>query len=194
MRNILLIGAGRSATSLIKYLLDKADNEDLFITIGDLSLENAKKFCDGHSRAKAILLDIFDEDQRQKAVQSADLVISMLPARFHIEVAKDCIRFDKHLVTASYVSDEMQTLDEEAKKKGLVFMNEIGLDPTDDIIILTARMRVQRDRLLAESDWTQTVDDPTGKAAEWAAYRQQLRDFPSTWTPGPTADFPEPPA
>lgn len=132
MRNILLIGAGRSATSLIKYLLDKAENENLFITIGDLSLENAKKFCDGHSRAKAILLDIFDEDQRQKAVQLADLVISMLPARFHVEVAKDCISFDKHLVTASYVSDEMEALDEEAKKKGLVFMNEIGLDPGVD--------------------------------------------------------------
>jgi len=56
------------------------------------------------------------------------------------------------------------------------------------------RMRLHRDRLLAESDWTQTADDPTGKAAEWAAYRQQLRDFPATWTPGPIADFPNPPA
>ena len=73
-------------------------------------------------------------------------------------------------------------------------LNEIGLDPTDDTIILTARMRFQRDRLLAASDWTQTVDDPTGKASEWATYRQQLRDFPSTWTPGPIADFPNPPA
>jgi len=73
-------------------------------------------------------------------------------------------------------------------------LNEIGLEPTDDTIILTARMRFQRDRMLAESDWTQTVDDPTGKAAEWATYRQQLRDFPASWTPGPIADFPHPPA
>ena len=55
------------------------------------------------------------------------------------------------------------------------------------------RMRLQRDRLLAESDWTQTVDDPTGNAAAWATYRQALRDFPATWEPGPTADFPEAP-
>jgi hypothetical protein len=72
-------------------------------------------------------------------------------------------------------------------------LNEIGLDPTDDLIILTARMRYQRDRLLAVSDWTQTHDDPTGKRDEWATYRQQLRDFPSTWTVGPTAEFPDPP-
>jgi len=55
-------------------------------------------------------------------------------------------------------------------------------------------MRFERNQLLAASDWTQTADDPTGKAAEWATYRQQLRDFPSTWTPGPTANFPDPPS
>ena len=72
-------------------------------------------------------------------------------------------------------------------------LNSVG-DP--DIIPdewLIERMRIERNRLLTESDWTQTVDDPTGKSAEWATYRQALRDFPSTWTVGPTADFPDPP-
>jgi len=55
------------------------------------------------------------------------------------------------------------------------------------------RMRLHRDRLLAASDWTQAHDDPTGKRDEWATYRQALRDFPSTWTPAPTAEFPEAP-
>ena len=54
-------------------------------------------------------------------------------------------------------------------------------------------MRQMRNLLLADSDWTQTADDPTGKAAEWATYRQALRDFPASWTPGPTAEFPNPP-
>lgn len=54
------------------------------------------------------------------------------------------------------------------------------------------RMRLRRNELLAASDWTQTVDAPVNKTA-WAAYRQALRDFPTTWTPGPTADFPNPP-
>lgn len=132
MKNILIIGAGRSATSLIKYLLDKSESEDLFITIGDLSEANAQKFTQGHPNAKGIQLDVFDAPQRSAAIQSADLVISMLPARFHMEAAKDCILYKKHLVTASYVSDEMQALDEDAKAKGLVFMNEIGVDPGID--------------------------------------------------------------
>jgi len=56
-----------------------------------------------------------------------------------------------------------------------------------------SQMRLHRDRLLAQSDWTQAHDDPTGRRDEWATYRQALRDFPATWTPGPEANFPEPP-
>lgn len=132
MRNILIIGAGRSATCLIRYLLDKSSSEKLFITIGDISLEAAQKFTKNHTNAKGILLDVFNKEERERAVKNCDMVISMLPARFHIEVAKDCITFGKNLVTASYISDEMQNLDKEAKAKGLVFMNEIGVDPGID--------------------------------------------------------------
>ena len=132
MRNILIIGAGRSATSLIRYLLDKSEAEELFITIGDISIQHAQKFTTGHPNGRGILLDVFNEVQRKEAVENSDLVISMLPARFHIEVAKDCIEFGKHLVTASYVSDQMQLLDTKARAKGLVFMNEVGLDPGID--------------------------------------------------------------
>ena len=132
MRNILIIGAGRSATCLIRYLLDKSSSEKLFITIGDISLGAAQKFTKNHTNAKGILLDVFNKEERERAVKNCDMVISMLPARFHIEVAKDCITFGKNLVTASYISDEMQNLDKEAKAKGLVFMNEIGVDPGID--------------------------------------------------------------
>ena len=132
MRNILIIGAGRSATCLIRYLLDKSSSEKLFITIGDISLEAAQKFTKKHTNSKGILLDVFNREEREKAVRNCDMVISMLPARFHIEVAKDCLTFGKNLVTASYISDEMQSLDKEAKAKGLVFMNEIGVDPGID--------------------------------------------------------------
>ena len=132
MRNILIIGAGRSATCLIRYLLDKSSSEKLFITIGDISLEAAQKFTKNHTNSKGILLDVFNKEEREKAVRNCDMVISMLPARFHIEVAKDCLTFGKNLVTASYISDEMQSLNKEAKAKGLVFMNEIGVDPGID--------------------------------------------------------------
>ncbi|WP_420551517.1 saccharopine dehydrogenase family protein [Tenacibaculum aiptasiae] len=132
MRKILIIGAGRSSSSLIKYLLDKSTQENLHITIGDVSIESAQEKTNNHKNATAISLDVFNAEQRIEAIQNADIVISMLPARFHIEVAKDCVTYNKHMVTASYVSDEMQALDKAVKEKGLVFMNEIGLDPGID--------------------------------------------------------------
>ena len=132
MRTILIIGAGRSASSLIHYLLNKSEKENLHLIIGDLSLALAEKKTNNHPNATPISLDIFDENQRKKAIQKANIVISMLPAHLHIEVARDCILYKKHLVTASYISDAMQELDAAAKENNLVFMNEIGLDPGID--------------------------------------------------------------
>ncbi|KOY51040.1 saccharopine dehydrogenase family protein [Polaribacter dokdonensis] len=129
MKNILIIGAGKSSSSLIKYLLDKADIENLFLTIGDLDINNAKQLVNNHKKTNVIQFDVFNDNQRQLEIKNCDLVISMLPARFHIEVAKDCITLKKHMVTASYISKEMQALNEQAKENNLVFMNEIGLDP-----------------------------------------------------------------
>ncbi|MBL85786.1 MAG: saccharopine dehydrogenase [Winogradskyella sp.] len=132
MRKILIIGAGKSSSYLIKYLLDKSQSENLQITIGDLNVENAKKLVSDHTDVNIIHLDVFDSNSRTEAVKNADIVISMLPARFHIEVAKDCITYKKHMVTASYVSKEMEALDDDAKANNLVFMNEIGVDPGID--------------------------------------------------------------
>lgn len=132
MRNILIIGAGRSASSLIQYLLNKSQTENLQLTIADLSLEMAQKKTQNHPNAVAIELNIQNIGDRQREIKKADLVISMLPAHMHIEVAKDCIAYEKHLVTASYISPAMQELDAQAQGKGLIFMNEIGLDPGID--------------------------------------------------------------
>ena len=85
-----------------------------------------------HLNATAIVLYLFDENKRKNQIQKADIVISMLPAHLHIEVAKDCIVYKKHMVTASYISDAMKQLDAEAKQNNLVFMNEVGLDPGID--------------------------------------------------------------
>jgi len=132
MRTILIIGAGRSASSLIKYLLNKSEAEQLQLVIADLSFELARSKTNNHPNAIPIQLDISDIEHRQKEIQKATIVISMLPAHLHIEIAEDCIAFKKHLVTASYISPKMQELDNQAKENGLVFMNEIGLDPGID--------------------------------------------------------------
>lgn len=132
MRNILIFGAGRSASSLIRYLLSKSNEEKLHLTVADLSLNLAKAKTQNHPNATPLALDIFNADERKKAIANASIVISMLPAHLHIEIAKDCLEFKKHLVTASYISDAMQALNEKAIQNNLIFMNEIGLDPGID--------------------------------------------------------------
>ncbi len=132
MRKILIIGSGKSSSYLIKYLLDKSQSENLHITVGDLNTDNARKLVNNHKNSEVIQLDVFNAESRTNAVKKADIVVSMLPARFHIEVAKDCITFKKHMVTASYISKEMQSLNKAAEANGLIFMNEIGVDPGID--------------------------------------------------------------
>ncbi|HXJ98976.1 MAG TPA: saccharopine dehydrogenase C-terminal domain-containing protein [Gelidibacter sp.] len=132
MRKILVIGSGKSSSYLIKYLLDKSAEENLHIIVGDIEIKNAQKLINNHEYGHAITLDVFNKTSRKNAIENADIVISMLPARYHIEVAKDCVTYGKHLVTASYVSKEMEDLNTVVKNKGLVFMNEIGVDPGID--------------------------------------------------------------
>ena len=178
MRKILLIGAGKSTSALIKYLKEKSNEEKLQLIIGDLSLANAEKFAGDHPNTKAIQLDIFKADQRQEAIKNADIVISMLPARFHIEVAKDCVNFNKNLVTASYVSDEMQALDEEVKQKGLTFMNEIGVDPGIDhmsAMQVIDRIRAKGGKMLLFESFTGGLVAPESDTNLW--------NYKFTWNP-----------
>ena len=129
MKNILVIGAGRSAPTLIKYLLEQSGDNDWRVKVGDILLDLASERINGHENGRAIAFDVLDSQQRQKEISVADVVVSMLPPSMHIDVAKDCVELGKHMVTASYVSDEMNDLNEAAKKKGVVLLNEIGVDP-----------------------------------------------------------------
>lgn len=178
MRNILIVGAGKSTGVLINYLLKKAESENLFITIGDIIKENAQKIAGNHSRSKAIHLDIFKKEEREAVVKAADLVISMLPARFHIEVAKDCLKFGKNMVTASYISEEMALLDEEVKEKGLVFMNEIGVDPGIDhmsAMHVIDRIRDNGGKMLLFESFTGGLVAPESDTNLW--------NYKFTWNP-----------
>ncbi|MBO6827976.1 saccharopine dehydrogenase family protein [Allomuricauda sp.] len=131
-RTILVVGAGKSTSYLLDYLLEKSAEEQIHLNIGDLHPENIPDKFASHPNCKVFQLDIFNETERKKAVSEASIVVSMLPASLHINVAQDCLEFEKHFITASYVSDQLRALDEDVKKKGLVFMNEIGLDPGID--------------------------------------------------------------
>ncbi len=132
MKKILVIGAGRSAVTLIKYLLECSSSNDWQVTVGDYSEGLAKSAIENHSNGIAIFFDVNDESQRVSEIRNADIVISMLPASMHILVARDCIRLKKNLVTASYVSQELYSLDESARQAGVLLLNEVGLDPGID--------------------------------------------------------------
>jgi saccharopine dehydrogenase-like NADP-dependent oxidoreductase len=132
MASILILGAGRSSTSLITYLLKAAEAYDWELTIADYALQLAAEKASGNARAKAIAFNINKEEEADALIEQHDLVISMLPARFHPIVAESCLRHGKHLLTASYVSADMKALDKAAKAKDLLFLNECGLDPGID--------------------------------------------------------------
>lgn len=131
MENIIIIGAGKSCSWLIKYLSEQKELP-VKITIADQSIEVAQQLARQHEACSAVRLDIFDQPALEKLIKEASIVISMLPARFHIEVAKTCLSYNKNMVTASYVSKEMDELNDKVEAKGLTFLNEIGVDPGID--------------------------------------------------------------
>ncbi|MGB5269592.1 MAG: saccharopine dehydrogenase family protein [Eudoraea sp.] len=177
-RKILVIGAGKSTSYLLDYFLKKADSENLHLTIGDLNARIISDEIKNHPSCKVIKLDIFKEDEREMAIKNSDIVISMLPARFHIKVAEDCIRFKKHMVTASYISEEIKALDATAKKNGLVFMNEIGLDPGIDhmsAMQIINRIRDKGGKMLLFESFTGGLVAPESDTNLW--------NYKFTWNP-----------
>lgn len=132
MKNLLILGAGRSATTLIQYILAQSSQYGFQITVADADVEAARRKIAGHPNGRAVYLDAGDEAERRALIGQSDVVVSLLPPTMHPEVAEDCLALGKHLATASYVTKSMQVLHEEARRSGLTFMNEIGLDPGID--------------------------------------------------------------
>ena len=129
MKKVLILGAGRTASTLIDYLANSNRQLDLQLTVADSSLELAKNKVQGYSNTSAIGFDAMDNERLETEVAAAELVISMLPVAFHVSVAKACLKFKKNLITASYITDSMRALHDEALKNGVLLLNECGLDP-----------------------------------------------------------------
>lgn len=132
MKTILLFGSGRSAPSLIKYLASKSREYDWQIIIADKNTVQNEKNISGIQNCKLISLDISDEFSRNKLISKSNLVLSMLPARFHELVLKSCLTHKVDLITPSYESKEMKELEVEIEKAGILVLNEMGLDPGID--------------------------------------------------------------
>jgi saccharopine dehydrogenase-like NADP-dependent oxidoreductase len=133
MRSILILGAGRSASSLIQYLIQHAAEQQWRITIGERDIAHARKMVGpGTDAAEAIEINATNAEARSSLIAKHDLVVSMLPAFMHMDVLKDCLRLKKHVITPSYVPDALWPMDAEFKKAGLIVLNEMGLDPGID--------------------------------------------------------------
>ncbi|MGV3538836.1 MAG: saccharopine dehydrogenase family protein, partial [Rufibacter sp.] len=132
MKKILLLGAGRSASVLIEYLVAQAREENWELTIADVRVDHLPPSVQLSSYTHPIVFDVHNSQQREHEIGQADVVLSMLPAMFHPLVATTCVELGKHLITASYVPAEIKALHAEAQAKGLTLLMECGLDPGID--------------------------------------------------------------
>lgn len=177
MRSILILGAGRSASALVHYLITHADQQEWRITVAERNLDLARALVrEGIEVARAVELDATNALARATLIAKHDLVISMLPAAMHMDVVKDCLRHGKHVLTPSYVPDAMWPLDAEAKKSGLVFLNELGLDPGIDhmsAMRIIDRIRAQGGTMEAFESYCgglvapESDDNPWGYKFSW---------------------------
>ena len=132
MKNVLICGAGMSATDLIGYMLEHTEKYNWHDTVGDILVDTAKLKINGHPRGKAVYFDCYDNAIMEHYIKDADIVISLLPPGMHAAAARIALRYNAHVVTASYASQEMIDMHDEAKEKGLTFLNELGADPGID--------------------------------------------------------------
>lgn len=159
MRTILILGAGRSASSLIQYLIRNAAQQDWRITVADKDPAHAAAMvAAGPEVATGIALDATNDEARAALIAKHDLVISMLPAFMHMDVLSDCLRLKKHVITPSYVPDALWPMDADFKAAGLLVLNEMGLDPGIDHM---SAMRIL-DRIRAEGGRMEEFESYTG--------------------------------
>ena len=178
MNSILIIGAGRSATACIKYVLEKASERNWFVTVADADPQLAEAKVDGHPNGRGTWLDVLKVNDRRELISRADVVVSLLPAHLHLEVAHDCIKLKKHLITASYVSQEMYRLGDEARDRELIFMGEMGLDPGIDHMSAMrqiARIKSQGGKITAFRSYTGGLLAPESDDNPW--------NYKFTWNP-----------
>jgi saccharopine dehydrogenase (NAD+, L-glutamate forming) len=156
MKTILIIGAGRSSTTLINYLEKMAPKHNWMLKVADKDPELVRQKTS--EPTIVVHLDIFNEHQLEAEIILSDVVVSMLPARFHPEVALICLKHSKHLLTASYESKEVNDMIAEAESKGVLFLNELGVDPGIDHM---SAMR-ELDRIRGEGHKLLTFESFTG--------------------------------
>lgn len=178
MKRILVIGAGRSASSLIKYLLDNSIQEDWLITVGDMDAQLAINKIGGHERGRAVMFNGLDEVARLPYLQETDLVISMLPASYHASIVKSCIDLRKSVITPSYLSEEIKNMHLAAVQNGVLVLNELGVDPGIDhmsAMEIIDRLKAEGAEVIGFESFTGGLIAPESDNNPW--------NYKFTWNP-----------
>ncbi|MBW1872171.1 MAG: saccharopine dehydrogenase NADP-binding domain-containing protein, partial [Deltaproteobacteria bacterium] len=128
VKKILVLGAGLVSRPLVRYLLDHGYQ----VTVASRTVSKAENLIDNHPAGQALALNVDDQPAMHHLIGECDVAISLLPAARHIDVARSCLDQGKHMATTSYVSPQMRALDSEARQKGLLLLNEMGVDPGID--------------------------------------------------------------
>jgi saccharopine dehydrogenase-like NADP-dependent oxidoreductase len=128
MKKVLILGAGMVVKPIVTYLLEK----NYAVTVATRTKSKADKMIAGHPNGTSLAWTVDDEETLDRLVSEHDLAVSLLPYAYHVMVAKLCIKHKKPMVTTSYVKPEMKALDDQAKKAGIIILNEIGVDPGID--------------------------------------------------------------
>ncbi len=179
MKTILILGAGLSSSTLISYMLENAVKSNWRIRLGDVSVDLARKKISDHPRGEALFFNADDPAQTRLEISNADIVISMLPAKFHHGIALECVKYGKNMVTASYITPEIDSLDRAAREKGVILLNETGVDPGIDhmsAMQIIHRIREYGDRLIAFESATGGLILPSSVHNPW--------NYKFTWNPG----------
>lgn len=129
IKRILVLGSGMVSRPGVTYLLD---HEHLHVTVASNEPEVAASLVEGYINGRSEFLDVKDTENLSRLIKAHDIVVSLLPWVFHVQVAKLCLELDTQMATTSYVSEGMRNLDKKAREKGLLFLNEIGVDPGID--------------------------------------------------------------
>jgi saccharopine dehydrogenase-like NADP-dependent oxidoreductase len=170
MAQILLFGAGKSATSLIRYLIEVAGPRGWRVVVAENNVELALSKIGGAACARAVRVDVGDEGERDRLAAEADVVISLLPPSLHYLVARSCLKNRRNLLTASYVDDTIRGLDREVRDGGLLFLCEMGLDPGIDhmsALHFIGRVRGDADQILSFHSHTGGLVAPESDDNPW---------------------------
>lgn len=173
MKKVLILGAGLVVKPMVEYLL----GNKFIVVIASRKKERADAMLKGHPNGQHVQWSMEEPDKLEKIIRESDLTVSLLPYKFHTEVARVCLKYLKPLVTTSYVQAEMFAMDDDIKKAGLIFLNEIGLDPgIDHMSAMKIIDKVHADKGLIEEFYSlcgalpapEAANNPLGYKFSWS--------------------------